>query len=67
MSLHSTRRPSHPILACLLLFLATATLASGLQAAKPIRIGMIGLDTSHVISFTKIINAPDAEGDLADM
>lgn len=35
--------------------------------AKPIRVGMIGLDTSHVIAFTKIINAPDAAGDLADI
>ena len=37
------------------------------DAQQPIRIGMIGLDTSHVISFTKIINDPQATGDLADV
>lgn len=34
---------------------------------KVIRVGMIGLDTSHVISFTKMINDPNAKGDLADI
>lgn len=34
--------------------------------AKEIRIGMIGLDTSHVTAFTKIINDPKAEGPLAN-
>ena len=28
------------------------------QAEEPIRIGMIGLDTSHVIAFTQILNDP---------
>ncbi len=32
-----------------------------------LRIGIIGLDTSHVIAFTEIINNPQAEGDLAGM
>jgi len=50
-----------------LLVLATVTITTDLHAATTIRIGMIGLDTSHVISFTKIINSPDATGDLADM
>jgi hypothetical protein len=35
-------------------------------AAKEIRIGLIGLDTSHVIAFTKIINDPKAAGPLAN-
>ncbi|MEZ5327056.1 MAG: LamG-like jellyroll fold domain-containing protein [Verrucomicrobiales bacterium] len=34
---------------------------------KPIRIGMIGLDTSHVIAFTKIINDPHATGELSNV
>lgn len=34
---------------------------------KLIRVGLIGLDTSHVISFTKMINDPKAEGDLAEV
>ncbi len=37
----------------------------GAAAAKEIRIGLIGLDTSHVIAFTKIINDPKAPGPLA--
>lgn len=30
-----------------------------------LRAGLIGLDTSHVIAFTKVLNAEDAEGPLA--
>jgi predicted dehydrogenase len=32
---------------------------------KAIRAGIIGLDTSHVVAFTKVLNGPKAEGDLA--
>ncbi len=35
------------------------------DAAKPLRIGIIGLDTSHVIAFTKILNDPNAAPDVA--
>jgi predicted dehydrogenase len=34
-------------------------------SAKPLRAGIIGLDTSHVPAFTKIFNSPEAEGDVA--
>lgn len=34
---------------------------------RPLRAGMIGLDTSHVIAFTKVFNAPDATGPLASV
>ncbi len=34
------------------------------QEKKLIRIGIIGLDTSHVPAFTKIFNNPNATGDL---
>ncbi len=34
---------------------------SSLHAKEPIRIGMIGLDTSHVPAFTKIINDPTSK------
>lgn len=37
------------------------------KAATPLRAGLIGLDTSHVIAFTKVINDPAAKGDLADL
>ena len=45
------------------LFLSLCFVA--LAAAKEIRIGLIGLDTSHVVAFTKIINDPKATGPLA--
>jgi hypothetical protein len=35
------------------------------QDAKPIRVGIIGLDTSHVVAFTKLLNDPKSSGDLA--
>lgn len=34
-------------------------------AAEPIRVGIIGLDTSHAIAFTKEMNAADAKEDIA--
>jgi len=37
------------------------------ETKKPLRAGLIGLDTSHVIAFTKVLNNPKAEGDLADV
>lgn len=35
------------------------------RAAKPIRVGIIGLDTSHVTAFTQLLNDPKAGGELA--
>ena len=32
---------------------------------KPLRAGIVGLDTSHVPAFTKLFNDPKSEGDLA--
>ncbi|GAB6185987.1 Gfo/Idh/MocA family protein [Thermopirellula anaerolimosa] len=34
---------------------------------KPLRAGLIGLDTSHVLAFTDLINDPAAEGVLAEV
>ena len=48
----------------LLSFVLTFALVA-VAAAKEIRIGLIGLDTSHVTAFTKIINDPMADGPLA--
>ena len=45
--------------------LLAPTLARGEDAPKPLRAGIIGLDTSHVVAFTKVLNDPDAKGDLA--
>jgi hypothetical protein len=35
------------------------------ETGKVLKAGLIGLDTSHVIAFTKILNNPKNEGDLA--
>ena len=35
------------------------------QDSKLIRVGIIGLDTSHVIAFTKVLNDPNAPPELA--
>src|SRR4051812_13439528 len=35
------------------------------EEPKPIRAGIIGLDTSHVVAFTKVLNGAKTEGDLA--
>ena len=45
--------------------LLTFTFAA-VAMAEELRIGLIGLDTSHVIAFTKIINDPKATGPLAN-
>ena len=37
------------------------------SSSPELRIGMIGLDTSHAPAFTKLINAADARGNLAKM
>ena len=50
------------ILSSLLLGLALPVYAAD---PAPIRVGMIGLDTSHVPAFTRIFNNPEATGDLA--
>lgn len=39
--------------------------AEGQDAQKPLRVGIIGLDTSHVVAFTKVLNDPKSSGDLA--
>ncbi len=39
--------------------------AADTPKAKVLRVGIIGLDTSHVIAFTSLLNDPKASGDLA--
>ena len=36
------------------------------QPEGVIKVGIIGLDTSHSIAFTKVLNAPDAQEDVAN-
>jgi predicted dehydrogenase len=47
----------------LLLALAVPVLAQ--EPAKPLRAGIIGLDTSHVVAFTKVLNDPKAPPELS--
>jgi hypothetical protein len=35
------------------------------QETRPLRVGIIGLDTSHVVAFTNILHNPKNQGDLA--
>jgi Oxidoreductase family, NAD-binding Rossmann fold len=35
------------------------------KSAKPLRAGIIGLDTSHVVAFTQLLNAPSPKPELA--
>ena len=42
---------------------ATSTLAD--EKVKPIRIGMIGLDTSHCLAFADLLSKGDADPQLA--
>lgn len=54
----------------LIAILAGFVLVPGLHAQEPpklIKVGIIGCDTSHVIAFTKILNNPQAKGDLANI
>ncbi len=51
---------------CLSVFVASPLFAQeGPSKEKPMRVGIIGLDTSHVPAFTKLMNHPEAKGDLA--
>lgn len=52
-----------PFLLAVALSFSSPTLAQ--DAPKPLRAGIIGLDTSHVPAFTKLFNNPKADGDLA--
>ncbi|HKB40866.1 MAG TPA: Gfo/Idh/MocA family oxidoreductase, partial [Gemmataceae bacterium] len=49
--------------ACLVIFLSP--LVAPADEPKPLRAGIIGLDTSHVVAFTSLLNNPKAKGDLA--
>ncbi len=42
-----------------------ATSRASEPAAAPLRAGIIGLDTSHVIAFTQLLNAPQPRAELA--
>jgi predicted dehydrogenase len=45
----------------------SAQVGAAAEPAKRLKAGLIGLDTSHVIEFTKILGNPKAAGELAEM
>ena len=51
------------VLSCLFVFVSGIAAA---EDAKPLRIGMIGLDTSHCIAFTRILNDENAAPEVAN-
>jgi predicted dehydrogenase len=54
-------------LATIVFAVAIHIAATALAKEGPLRVGIIGCDTSHVIAFTKIINNPEATGALAEV
>jgi len=61
-------RSYHAMLGALALAAGMAALSAAAQGPhKPLRAGMIGLDTSHAPAFAKALTDPKAEGDLADV
>ncbi len=52
---------------CGILVLCLFTSGLAAEPGKPIRVGLIGLDTSHATEFTRLINDPKNTGDLADI
>jgi len=53
-----------PLFALLTIFVCPP-LANAGETLKPLKAGIIGLDTSHVPAFTRLFNNPKADGDLA--
>lgn len=50
---------------CIVLAVSFVSCDAAEPDVKQLRVGIIGLDTSHVIAFTKILNDPDVSDDLA--
>src|SRR5882757_3149522 len=55
----------HWISLCALTLCSLCLCGSSSSAAEPIRVGIIGLDTSHAPAFVKVLNDPKAEPDVA--
>jgi hypothetical protein len=53
------------LIAGLNLSVLSANAGESLAPIKPLRAGIIGLDTSHVIAFTQLLNGSKAEGEIA--
>ncbi|MFP6659135.1 MAG: Gfo/Idh/MocA family oxidoreductase, partial [Pirellulales bacterium] len=56
------------ILASVAILLVTPLVAAGADRGNPtLKAGIIGLDTSHVVAFSGLLNNADATGPLADV
>lgn len=55
----------HPFMFAATFLFLPGMLFAQTETPKPLRAGMIGLDTSHVPAFAKLFNGPKATGDLA--
>src|SRR5437667_7198337 len=49
---------------CLLIAFCQASVANT-QDAKPVRVGVLGLDNYQAVAYTQLFNDPKASGDLA--
>ncbi|UUO04709.1 Gfo/Idh/MocA family oxidoreductase [Blastopirellula sp. J2-11] len=47
-------------------FVLGTLIAGGASAAEPLKIGLIGLDSSHAVAFSKLINAANPRPEFAD-
>src|SRR5437660_12571128 len=54
-------------LAVALLALSLPFSASAEEPTRQLKAGIIGLDTSHVVAFTSLLNGPKAKGVLAEV
>ncbi len=61
------RRRLHVVALTILFFAQHGLAQEGSEARQILRAGMIGLDTSHVIAFTRVFNDPQAKGELHDI
>ncbi|HBL42603.1 MAG TPA: dehydrogenase, partial [Planctomycetaceae bacterium] len=56
---------SRSLFSMLLLAVVCSGPLTAAEAKKELKAGIIGLDTSHAIAFTKMLNTGNPEGDLA--
>src|SRR3954471_2176828 len=51
----------------LLIAMSLSATAVRAEEKRPLRAGVIGLDTSHATAFAKLFNDPKSTGDIADV